>query len=326
MTNITLAPEAVEDILLTGDLSKLSPQQRVIFYQKTCERVGLDPLAQPFDYLRLNGSLVLYANKRCAEQLRRKHNISIDKPTTEMIGDIYQATVGVTLPDGRTDADIGTVDVKGASGDRLANAMMKAVTKAKRRATLSVMGLGMLDESELETVPGAMRVAKTEAETVDRLEMRHPVQTASKQVVDHDTGQRVTAEYPVHKQPSTSSMEFVEASLEAANAAAEIAEDAETQVVYEELDGDHYAVTGRVSAVRQPDNQKFYVVEIEGFTHEYREDFTTWDETHRMLLDDAMYQNQTVRMKVMRKAKNGKTYHNVKEVSVVTRIDNGVVE
>jgi hypothetical protein len=30
---------------------------------------------------------------------------------------------------------------------------MKAETKAKRRVTLSIVGLGMLDESELETIP-----------------------------------------------------------------------------------------------------------------------------------------------------------------------------
>ena len=34
----------------------------------------------------------------------------------------------------------------------LANAIMKAETKAKRRVTLSICGLGMLDETELETI------------------------------------------------------------------------------------------------------------------------------------------------------------------------------
>jgi hypothetical protein len=39
-------------------------------------------------------------------------------------------------------------------GDALANALMKAETKAKRRVTLSIAGLGWLDETELETVKG----------------------------------------------------------------------------------------------------------------------------------------------------------------------------
>ena len=38
-------------------------------------------------------------------------------------------------------------------GDVLCNAIMKAETKAKRRVTLSVCGLGFLDESEIETIP-----------------------------------------------------------------------------------------------------------------------------------------------------------------------------
>ena len=39
------------------------------------------------------------------------------------------------------------------TGDALANALMKAETKAKRRATLSLCGLGFLDETEIETIP-----------------------------------------------------------------------------------------------------------------------------------------------------------------------------
>ena len=40
----------------------------------------------------------------------------------------------------------------------LANAQMKAVTKGKRRLTLSLCGLGWLDETEIETIPTAKAV------------------------------------------------------------------------------------------------------------------------------------------------------------------------
>ena len=33
------------------------------------------------------------------------------------------------------------------------NAKLKAITKAKRRVTLSICGLGFLDETEIETIP-----------------------------------------------------------------------------------------------------------------------------------------------------------------------------
>ncbi|MDU5950540.1 MAG: hypothetical protein E6Z15_26195, partial [Paenibacillus macerans] len=44
------------------------------------------------------------------------------------------------------------------TADELANAIMKAETKAKRRVTLSLSGLGMMDESEIETIEGAERI------------------------------------------------------------------------------------------------------------------------------------------------------------------------
>ena len=59
---------------------------------------------------------------------------------------------------GRTDVETGAVSVAGLSGDALANATMKAVTKAKRRLTLSICSVGVLDESELETIPDAEKI------------------------------------------------------------------------------------------------------------------------------------------------------------------------
>ncbi len=54
----------------------------------------------------------------------------------------------------RTDESIGAVPLPTSPADK-ANAMMKAETKAKRRVTLSICGLGMLDETEIETIAGA---------------------------------------------------------------------------------------------------------------------------------------------------------------------------
>jgi hypothetical protein len=41
-------------------------------------------------------------------------------------------------------------------GEALEIAFLKAETKSKRRVTLSICGLGMLDETEVETIPGAV--------------------------------------------------------------------------------------------------------------------------------------------------------------------------
>lgn len=155
MTNLptsTIDIEQVQRVLLTGDLSTLRPEQKVQYYNKVCELVGLNPLTKPFDYLKLNGKEVLYANKGCGEQLRMRHKISLKISSREKIDDVYVVTAEAIGTDGRVDSSTGVVPLKGLSGDALANALMKAETKAKRRVTLSICGLNMLDETEVETI------------------------------------------------------------------------------------------------------------------------------------------------------------------------------
>lgn len=149
-----LDPSIVQQVLLGGDLSKLNPEQRISFYNRVCESLGLNPLTQPFAYLRLSGKEVLYAKKDCTEQLRFIHGISIDPKgfTREVIEGVYVVTAPASMPSGRTDVSTGAVAIDGLKGESRANAMMKAETKAKRRVTLSICGLGMLDETEVETI------------------------------------------------------------------------------------------------------------------------------------------------------------------------------
>jgi hypothetical protein len=144
--------EILERILLTGDLSKLSPSDRVLYYRWVCESLGLNPLTRPFDYIVLNGRLVLYAKRDATDQLRRLHRINITVTGREQLGDLYVVTARATTAEGRTDEEIGAVATGGLRGDALANACMKATTKAKRRVTLSICGLGWLDETETETL------------------------------------------------------------------------------------------------------------------------------------------------------------------------------
>jgi hypothetical protein len=47
------------------------------------------------------------------------------------------------------------VSIAGLKGDALCNALMKSETKSKRRVTLSICGLGLLDESEVGTIKDA---------------------------------------------------------------------------------------------------------------------------------------------------------------------------
>jgi len=152
---LELSPQAIEEIVVNNNIARLDSTQRLQYIEHLCNRLGLDPLAKPFEIMRLNGKERLYATKACTDQLRAKHGLSINDVQTEVVNDIYVAKASALDQDGRTDSDIGTVQIKGLGGDNLANAMMKAVTKAKRRVTLSFYGLGMLDELEVETIQGA---------------------------------------------------------------------------------------------------------------------------------------------------------------------------
>ena len=156
-------PEAedalLERVLIGGDLSKLSPMQRGQYYRRTCESLGVNYLTRPFEYIVLNGKLTLYAKRDATDQLRKLHKVSVTRIARETVEGILVVTASVQNGDGRTDEEIGAVSVTGLRGVELANATMKAVTKAKRRATLSICGLGFLDESELDGVPDASPAA-----------------------------------------------------------------------------------------------------------------------------------------------------------------------
>lgn len=149
--------DPIELALINGDLSRLSGEQRLAFYKRTCESLDLNPLTQPFDYIMLNGKLKLYALKSCADQLRKRDKISLTVTDRQVVEGVYLVTVQAKTPDGRVDEDQGAAVIAGLKGDNLINAYLKAITKAKRRVTLSICGLGMLDETEVESIPNAFR-------------------------------------------------------------------------------------------------------------------------------------------------------------------------
>jgi hypothetical protein len=150
------AAQKLEQALIGGDLAQLTSAEKIQYYNSVCQSLGLNPLTKPFAYLRLNGKEILYALKDCTEQLRNIHSISLTIPGRELIGeDVYVVTARASRPDGRVDESTGAVTVAGLKGESKANALMKAETKAKRRVTLSICGLGILDETEIETIPQA---------------------------------------------------------------------------------------------------------------------------------------------------------------------------
>jgi hypothetical protein len=164
----------IELALVEGDLSKLSTAQCVEYYQRVCDSMGLNQYTKPFEYLRLNNRKVLYATKNATDQLRKIHGVSITNLKHTQMGALYVVTASAEDKTGRQDSEIGVVPIEGLRGEALSNAMMKATTKAKRRVTLSLCGLGMLDESEVDSIPTAVVVpSELSADDTKRLAAKY---------------------------------------------------------------------------------------------------------------------------------------------------------
>lgn len=168
----------IEQLVLNNDLSKLTSEQRVNYYMKVCESLGLNHLTQPFGLIAFEGKVSMYAKRDATDQLRKTHGVSITDIRTKKEDGLYIVTAAGKDRNGREDVSTGIVPLtveqrvwdqglKGGnggwsytgktvdlSGKDLANAIMKAETKAKRRLTLSLIGLGITDESELDTMQG----------------------------------------------------------------------------------------------------------------------------------------------------------------------------
>lgn len=143
-------PRRMIQILMDGDLSRLSDEERALYYVHECNRMGLDPAARPLEWMRLQGKLTLYAKRVAGDMLAAKHRVTIALvagPDVREFGEtkVLFAHARATMPDGRSVEDVATMPAAD-----LANGIMKVTSKAFRRATLRLCGWGGLDESEVE--------------------------------------------------------------------------------------------------------------------------------------------------------------------------------
>jgi hypothetical protein len=159
VTLISLA-EKVERAMIKGDLSRLSSEEALAYYKKVCDSVGLNYWTRPFEYIRMpNGKVILYAGRNCTDQLRQKYSVSCIVKERKVEDDILTVHVQASDNTGRKDEDFGSVPFpQTLKGEGRSNAIMKAVTKAKRRVTLSICGLSFTDETEVDSIPGAQRL------------------------------------------------------------------------------------------------------------------------------------------------------------------------
>lgn len=161
--------KTAEQLLINGNLASLTEDQRVTYYMDTCESLGLNYRTKPFDYITLNGKLTLYARKDATDQIRKIHKVSIVKLEKEFKDGLYICTAYAEDGQGRQDVSTGALSILNLKGEALANAIMKCESKAKRRVTLSICGLGMLDETEVDSIPELSKkpIALVEEKNID---------------------------------------------------------------------------------------------------------------------------------------------------------------
>lgn len=142
-------------VAMAGDLSSLTMRDKMMLYASKAKSMGIDPMTQPFDLIESKGKQVLYPNAKCAAELQRIHGVSLGAVRTQMLDkDLVQVEITATLRNGRTDSDIGIVQV-GDRGISRGDAIMKAATKAKRRVTFSILGMSsfVLEPDEMTEIP-----------------------------------------------------------------------------------------------------------------------------------------------------------------------------
>jgi hypothetical protein len=144
----------IESVIMKGDLSRLTADERTQYYVQLCQSMGLNPHTQPFAFLTLNGKLTLYAKRDAADQLRKINGISIEVISRSIEDGLLTVHVRATDRSNRTDEDFGVVALPDTlKGEARANTILKGITKAKRSVTLSISGLGFLDETEVDDIP-----------------------------------------------------------------------------------------------------------------------------------------------------------------------------
>jgi hypothetical protein len=162
MTENAIAPvddDATVLALARQDLKPLSPAQLAGYVRDLCRAAGIPPSLMPFQLLSTrDGRLIPYVTAAGAFFLARRNAVSLRIVERQTVDGVHLVRAEARTPDGRSAEATGGVAIEGLRAQALADAYMKAETKAFRRATLRLCGLAILDETETESVAGAVPV------------------------------------------------------------------------------------------------------------------------------------------------------------------------
>ncbi len=134
------------------DSRDMTESERRAMLESLCRALGLNPLVHPVRFLVLNGAEMLYVTRQGTDQIAARLRINRETIVGPEVRDIggqklvfCQVRAREPGPDGRSDVATATLPLKDPSND-----LMKCETKAKRRAVLSLVGLGLLTEEDAE--------------------------------------------------------------------------------------------------------------------------------------------------------------------------------
>lgn len=144
MTKDVVLKDEIQNVLTRdgGRCDNLDINQQAEYKKYLCAKIGVSPTLQPVDLIPTKNGVRPYLNKGAAELIRDTRKISIIGLELAEQNGMFIVTCKVRGANGRVDCDMGACP----KGNEPNNALMKAVTKAKRRATLSMCGLGAIIE------------------------------------------------------------------------------------------------------------------------------------------------------------------------------------
>jgi hypothetical protein len=162
MSQDRLAPRnttqaAIERAILTGNLQSLTEIERLQYNFALCRSLGLNPLTRPIDYILQEGKMSPYINAVGIAQLTAIHGIGtkiIDRQEDKT--HLYYVTAVAYDRQGRSEESTAIVSLcdrygKALLGQKRADKMMATETKAKRRATLALVGIPWADSGNIKS-------------------------------------------------------------------------------------------------------------------------------------------------------------------------------
>ncbi len=131
--------------MIIRDLSALNEQEQNTWALQVCEKYKMDSLMCPISFIPnpKTNKIIPYLNRAGSEQLIFNHKMKVTVSEPSFINGICIVKANVTMPNGVINENIGCVSIEGLKGEALSNAIMKATTKAKRRAVIGAVGLGL---------------------------------------------------------------------------------------------------------------------------------------------------------------------------------------